>query len=138
MPILIWLIYDISDDKVGCVTKECKKYCLERVQRNYEKYQLLGSRAKKKELLVKILVGNIISMLRRLGYNVPEPIKADIHDVKEVPAKLKCTPMLGFLGSFSVNFDIPDYWGIGKLVSRGFGTARMNVAVKEALLKEQR
>jgi hypothetical protein len=30
--------------------------------------------------------------------------------------------MLGFLGTFSVNFDIPDYWGIGKSVSRGFGT----------------
>ena len=29
---------------------------------------------------------------------------------------------LGFLGTFSVNFDIPDYWGIGKSVSRGFGT----------------
>ena len=30
--------------------------------------------------------------------------------------------MLGFLGAFSVNFAIPDYWGIGKSVSRGFGT----------------
>jgi hypothetical protein len=30
--------------------------------------------------------------------------------------------MLGFLGTFSVNFEIPDYWGIGKSVSRGFGT----------------
>ena len=32
--------------------------------------------------------------------------------------------MLGFLGAFSVNFEIPDYWGIGKSVSRGFGTVR--------------
>jgi len=30
-------------------------------------------------------------------------------------------PMLGFLGTFSVNFEIPDYWGIGKSVSKGFG-----------------
>jgi hypothetical protein len=30
--------------------------------------------------------------------------------------------MLGFLCTFSVNFEIPDYWGIGKSVSRGFGT----------------
>lgn len=38
--------------------------------------------------------------------------------------------MLGFLGTFSVNFEIPDYRGTGKhvvsdvnlLVSRGFGT----------------
>ncbi|MBI5213054.1 MAG: hypothetical protein HY957_06735 [Nitrospirae bacterium] len=32
--------------------------------------------------------------------------------------------MFGFLGSFSVNFDIPDYWGIGRSVSRGFGTIK--------------
>lgn len=30
--------------------------------------------------------------------------------------------MPGFLGTFSVNFEIPDYRGIGKSVSRGFGT----------------
>jgi hypothetical protein len=34
------------------------------------------------------------------------------------------TPMIGFLGNFSVNFEIPDYWGIGKSVSRGFGTIK--------------
>jgi len=34
--------------------------------------------------------------------------------LKEVQTKLKGTPMLGFLGIFSVNFEIPDYWGIGK------------------------
>jgi hypothetical protein len=40
--------------------------------------------------------------------------------------------MLGFLGTFSVNFEIPDYWGIGKhvvseanlSVSRKFGTIK--------------
>jgi len=34
------------------------------------------------------------------------------------------TPMLSFLGTFSVNFEISDYWGIGKSVSRGFGTVK--------------
>jgi len=32
--------------------------------------------------------------------------------------------MRGFLGAFSVNLKIPDYWGIGKSVSRGFGTIK--------------
>ncbi len=44
--------------------------------------------------------------------------------MKEVSTSLKGTPMLGFLGTFSVNFAIPDYWGIGKSVSRGFGTVK--------------
>jgi len=29
-----------------------------------------------------------------------------------------------FIGTFSVNFEIPDYWGIGKSVSRGFGPVK--------------
>ena len=93
-------------------------------EKNYEKYQMLGSWAKKKELLEKVLIGNIISMSKSLGYTVPEPIKADIGNLKEVNTRLKGTPMLGFLGTFSVNFEIPDYWGIGKSVSRGFGTIK--------------
>ena len=93
-------------------------------EKNYDKYQRLGSWAKRKDLLEKILIGNIISMSKSLGYTVPEPIKADIINLKEIPTSLKGTPMLGFLGTFSVNFEIPDYWGIGKSVSRGFGTVK--------------
>jgi len=93
-------------------------------EKNYEKYQRLGTLAKRKELLEKILVGNILSMSKSLGYTVPAPIEARIIELKEVPTKLKGNPMLGVLGTFSVNFEIPDYWGIGKSVSRGFGTVK--------------
>jgi hypothetical protein len=93
-------------------------------EKNYERYQMLGSWGKKEELLEKILIGNIISMSKSLGYTVPAPIQADIHHLKEVKTSLKGTPMIGFLGTFSVNFEIPDYWGIGKSVSRGFGTIK--------------
>jgi len=93
-------------------------------QKNYEKYQKLGSMAKRKELLENILIGNIISISKSLGYTVPVPIEANIHHVKEVKTSLKETPMVGFLGDFSVNFEIPDYWGIGKSVSKGFGTVK--------------
>jgi len=91
---------------------------------NYQKYNQLGRWVKRKELLEKILIGNIISMSKGLGYTVPAPIEAKIIKLKEVQTSLKSTPMLGFLGTFSVNFEIPDYWGIGKSVSRGFGTVK--------------
>ncbi|MFQ3573540.1 MAG: CRISPR-associated endonuclease Cas6, partial [Thermodesulfovibrionales bacterium] len=78
-------------------------------EKNYEQYQKLGTWAKKKELLEKTLIGNIISVSKSLGYTVPEPIKANISSMKEVQTKLKGIPMLGFLGKFSVNFEIPDY-----------------------------
>jgi hypothetical protein len=93
-------------------------------EKNYQKYQRSGTLSKRKTLLEKILVGNIISMSKSLGYTVPVPIEANIIDLKEVPTTLKGTSMLGFLGSFSINFEIPDYWGIGKSVSRGFGTVK--------------
>lgn len=90
-------------------------------EKNYDIYRGFGSWEKKKNLLEKILIGNIISISKSLGYTVPEPIKIKILQLKEVPAALKSVYMIGFLGTFSVNFEIPDYWGIGKSVSRGFG-----------------
>ena len=93
-------------------------------EKNYEKYQRLGTQSERKRLLEKILVGNIISMSKGLGYTVPSPIEANILKIEEVQTSLKGNPMLGFFGSFSVNFEIPDYWGIGKSVSRGFGTVK--------------
>jgi hypothetical protein len=93
-------------------------------EKNYDQYQRRGSWIKRKELLEKVLIGNIISMSKSLGYTVPGPIECNIGNLKEVQTSLKGTPMLGFLGTFSVNFEIPDYWGIGKSVSRGFGTVR--------------
>jgi hypothetical protein len=93
-------------------------------QKNYEKYVILEAWTKRKAMLESILVGNLISMSKSLGYTVPAPITARLGKMKEVKTSLKGTPMLGFLGEFSVNFDIPDYWGIGKSVSRGFGTVK--------------
>jgi len=93
-------------------------------EENYRKYLQLKNWQEEKDLLSKILIGNLLSISKSLGYTVPEPIKADIQYMKEVKTSLKGTPMIGFLGTFSVNFQIPDYWGIGKSVSRGFGTIK--------------
>ena len=105
-------------------------------EKNYEKYRKFGNWNKKKEMLEKILIGNIISMSKSLGYTVPEPIIANIGKLKEVNASLKGNPMIGFLGDFSVNFEIPDYWGIGKSVSRGFGTIKRVNELKSLGVKE--
>jgi len=63
-------------------------------------------------------------MSKSLGYTVPVPIKANINRLEEVQMFLKGIVMLGFLGTFSVNFNLPDYIGLGKSVSRGFGTIK--------------
>ena len=63
-------------------------------------------------------------MSKSLGYTVCDPLNAMIIHLKEVKIYLKHTPMLGFIGIFSINFTLPDYIGLGKSVSRGFGTIK--------------
>ena len=44
--------------------------------------------------------------------------------LKETTIKFKGENIIGFIGTFQVNFDFPDYIGLGKSVSRGFGTIK--------------
>ena len=93
-------------------------------ENNYDHFMGLKKTTLKNSLLKKILIGNILSMSKSLGYIVEGLIKVESSGFREQKSFLKGTPMLGFLGTFSVNFEIPDYWGIGKSVSRGFGTVK--------------
>ena len=91
-------------------------------EKNFDKYRKAKNWTEKREILEKCLIGNIISMSKGIGYTVPAPIKVELGRIKEVPTYLKGVPFVGFMGDFKVNFNIPDLWGIGKSVSRGFGT----------------
>jgi hypothetical protein len=92
-------------------------------EENYEKYKS-ASLKDRHHLLRRILIGNILSMSKGLGYVVTEEIKVsrlDVYPLK-TPVRLKGVEMTGFKGTFTVNFELPDYIGLGKSVSRGFGT----------------
>lgn len=91
-------------------------------QKNRAEYQY-GNEIKKEEILKKILIGNIISMSKGLGYTVSKQLICWIN-VEEKRVKLKGITHVGFVGKFKVNFKIPDYLGLGKSVSRGFGTIK--------------
>ncbi|ABR54143.1 conserved hypothetical protein [Methanococcus vannielii SB] len=89
-------------------------------KKNAEIYKKLDE-IDREELLKRILIGNIISMSKSLGYDIKETLKIKIN-LKEIPVKFKNQEMAGFKGEFYINFDIPNYLGIGRNVSRGFGT----------------
>ena len=114
----------IKKEQLGSTERECKyifaTLWLALNEKNYSEY---ASSNRKGDILKRNLIGNVLSMCKGLNYVVKNNLKVDL-DIKEIPASLKGTPMLGFLGTFSVNFEIPDYWGIGKSVSRGFGTVK--------------
>lgn len=91
-------------------------------QKNIHKYDKCNN-IEKEEFLKSILIGNIISMSKGIGYTVPNKIYAWIN-LEEINVKLKGINMKAFKGTFKTNFIIPDYLGIGKSVSRGFGTVK--------------
>jgi len=117
-------------NNTDCINHFCLSYrfltpWLALNEENYTRYKPLVP-AKQKNLLRRILVGNVLSMSKGLGYVVTQEIKVsklDIYPVK-TPVRLKGVEMTGFNGTFSVNFEMPDYIGLGKSVSRGFGTIR--------------
>ena len=91
-------------------------------QKNHKRY-LNSSKEEKKELLEKILIGNIISISKYLKYDVKDKIYC-IGKFNETYFKLNDCKIKGFIGTFVVNFKLPDYIGLGKNVSKGLGTIK--------------
>lgn len=106
-------------------------------QKNMQQWGDL-SRLQRRHLLQRVLVGNCLSMSKGLGITVTQQLTATV-DVSPRKVYLKGVLMIGFLGRFSINFEIPDLLGIGKSVSRGFGTVQQiknrNVIQAKNLLK---
>lgn len=91
-------------------------------QRNYELYKN-ASQSHKEKILEKVIVGNLLSVSKSLDYVVTEEIITKTK-ISPLPVYLKGIPVIGFEGEFQTNFLIPDYFGLGKSVSRGFGTVK--------------
>ena len=92
-------------------------------QNNYQKY-LESKREQRRELLRRTLIGNILSASKGLDYVVLDDIRLEISRLRRQKCMIKGTPFIGFLGVFMVNFTIPEFMGLGKSVSRGFGTVK--------------
>lgn len=89
-------------------------------QKNYRQYEETEN---KQELLEGILVGNLLSMAKGLGVIVEGHLTVQAR-LQERRIRFKEELMLGFAGEFSANFLVPDLFGIGKSVSRGFGSVQ--------------
>lgn len=90
---------------------------------NYERYKGMNDWKEKKEFLNGILVGNILSMCKSLDYVVTS--KLYVHSrLDDEKIEFKGVPVIGFIGEFRVNFQIPEFFGLGKGVSQGFGVVK--------------
>ncbi|MEE9430982.1 MAG: CRISPR-associated endonuclease Cas6, partial [Melioribacteraceae bacterium] len=92
-------------------------------QNNFNKYINLVSSKEKETFLIKILIGNILSFFKNMNYTAEERIYVKLKYF-EKETLFKNRQMIAFTGSFTTNALLPDLVGLGKAVSRGFGTIR--------------
>lgn len=91
-------------------------------QANHLRYQQARTPLERRELLARVLVGNCLALAKAFGHRVETRLWADVADLVETTCRFKGVPMIAFRGVFGINFRIPARLGIGKSVSRGFGT----------------
>jgi hypothetical protein len=92
-------------------------------QENYPKY-INASREERRDLLRRILVGNILSASKGLGYVAREHIRLEVGRMQDEICMLKGIKVTGIRGEFTTTFAIPDFLGLGKSVSRGYGAVK--------------
>lgn len=92
-------------------------------QENFKKYQRLDE-AEKATFLNRQLQNNILSFYKGLSFRTNERIMV-ITRLEEKQTLFKNQLMLAFSGQFTSNAYLPEWAGIGKAVSRGFGTVSL-------------
>jgi len=93
-------------------------------QNNHVHYRTLPWN-EKRPFLEKILRGNLKSLSKGFGYFIPNFEDLTLQaNLTSVVRNFKNNRMLCFEGTFTTNFLIPDYLGLGKQTARGFGTVR--------------
>jgi len=92
-------------------------------QNNFSKYMQLLPGKEKEEFLNKVLIGNILSFYKGLDFRIDDKIYAKVK-VEERTSAFKNRKMTVFAGGFVTNAILPDLIGLGKAVSRGFGTIK--------------
>ncbi len=114
----------VKSEEFGC-TEEIHSYrfatpWLALSQDNYPKYVNAGWE-EKRDLLRRILVGNLLSASKGLGYVAREHIRLEIGEIRHEICLLKGVKVTGIKGEFTATFAVPQFMGLGKSVSRGFG-----------------
>ncbi|HPX99210.1 MAG TPA: CRISPR-associated endonuclease Cas6 [Bacteroidaceae bacterium] len=102
-------------------------------QENYELYNKLESVAEKSAFLENILKANILSLAKGLDIFFEKQVECKITRLSEPRiTRYKNVKMTMFDAEFLTNVSIPDYAGLGKGVSVGYG-----MAVRKKDKKEQ-
>lgn len=93
---------------------------------NEHNYRVFNQSKKdeQKNLLQRVLVGNILSALKGLGIRTKERIIVSINEYRPVHVKAHGNSFEAFNGQFEANICLPEFIGLGKSVSKGFGAIK--------------
>lgn len=103
-----------------------KKYHLRRWlplnSENFKTYLKLETLTERVAFLEHILIGNVLSMAKGLGIHFEKQVTCSITRLSEPSTvKVKNTKIMMFDADFNSNVSLPDWVGIGKHASIGFG-----------------
>ena len=116
------LAQTFTSEKSDSLTSYRVKNWLPLNKENYTTYQQLDNMVERIGLLEKILVGNLMSLFKGIGIHTDTDIKVSITDIKsQHTIRYKDVRLSAFDMEFKTNVQLPDYIGIGKSVSQGFG-----------------
>jgi hypothetical protein len=89
---------------------------------NFEKYQQTEGLKDKMEIMEKILIGNILSFAKGVGIHFEKEVLCTITDLTSVGMlRYKDVDFDAYDAHFKTNVLLPNYAGLGKGVSHGFG-----------------
>ena len=87
--------------------------------RRYKKAEGISERI---AILEDILKGNILSMCKGIGVYLDDELKVAITDIHEHRSEyVKGRPLMSFDACFKSNIILPNYIGLGKYASKGYG-----------------
>lgn len=91
--------------------------------RNYQEYAAMDNLSDRIDLLERILVGNLLSFAKGVGIEIEQQIICKLISFEEPRlVKVKGVKVMSFNCEFTTNMSLPDYMGIGKHASIGYGT----------------
>ena len=87
--------------------------------------ELEGNDTEQLQLLESILTGNILSLAKGIGWTVDEQIQVKITELRRLKMlPFKKRQVLAFTLNFQSNVSLPDFVGLGKGASVGFGVVK--------------
>jgi hypothetical protein len=92
-------------------------------QQHAKQFYDLNGKAQRDAFLQTLLSTHLATLAKSLDYRITTPVRCEAK-VRFKRDRIANENVMVFLGKFRTNLRIPDYLGIGRLVSQGYGTIK--------------